>query len=197
MTEENQEKVRQFYNTDMDLYDFYRCDKHGVSVPIGYHYNTLFNSAYPHRPSCSIEIHGIGLLLSCSDKDILKRLVTDGRIDLNIDHHRHLSKPFAAFIDKLNADQDVGNAALSGINPAYDFAVATKVPVNPRISLAEEQPFGIGINLPGDLIRDLQLMEHAVFVSKLDSAYRKDLHPSDWFVRIGVRIIGYEVREIF
>ena len=191
MTEEEEKAY------SMDVHDSYRCDGHGgVPVPLGH---PLFRpnvcEYLPHGRH--IEIRRIGLLLSCSDKDILKRLIADAQIILNIDQLWCTSKPFSAFIDKNHSKDGYGNIDLSDdtLLKSHGFAVASSIPVDPVISIAKGQPYDVSFDLPKDLVKDLRLKEYDVFMSKTKYWYRTPLFPEDWFIRIGVRLIGKSFRE--
>ena len=189
----------------LDDYFVYRCDARvGIPVPwcdgpLPTHdkYKDTWNRDFLH----AVDVKRIGLVLACSESETYKRLITDARLRLVIEHKPFWDTPFAAFADEAMTEElpDAPTSlCLSGdyedVNP-YDkkkklLILSQSLPVDPVLDIPAKIPWRMDVYLDKDLSNKLKLQEREVFAN----IARRTTYRPDWFIRIGARAIGKKYR---
>ena len=189
----------------LDDYFVYRCDAR-VGIPVPWHdgplpthdkYQDVWNRDYIH----AVDVERIGLVLACSESDTYKRLITDARLRLVIEHKPFWDVPFAAFADEAMAEEMPDAPTSLCLSDDYEdssplnrkkklLILSQSLPVDPVLDIPARIPWRMDVYLDKDLSDELKLQEREVF----SAIARKGKYKPSWFIRIGARAIGKKYR---
>jgi len=133
-------------------------------------------------------ISRIGLVLACSDRKFLQALLTCASVHLDIDQKNYASFTLAAFQDAAMAQCDDSPSDLAELAfPVFSHSL----PIEPA-HLPQRCPVDVRVKVPPYLEKRILLEERRV----LDYCNKPTLRRPEWFIALGVRLIGTKVRDI-
>lgn len=168
-----------------DICREYRCDAI-VGVPKPFSPVLDFNdSGLAHDISATIT--HIGLVLACSEHAVLRALIADATVQINIDSRIYESLVFAAFYDEARAQQDGRPDTITD----RDYPIFShSLPLVKPLAFRQGQHLDIRVEMPPRLKRYIAAEEHTIIEDQRTYGGTR----SSWFIALGVRLIGERVR---